>query len=206
MVLEVETTLLQKLGDQEKIIEKINTEPVVEVTGTAEHQPVETESKKHKVKTEILCNLKKFIGLYQGTDPKRRDKLPKIRPNLKTKERIDIINKEMINLLEESDSISKTQCLIYCGALTVIQHMGIKIQKQTLRTERKDPRWKIRLETNIKQIRRKLTKICASDKGNLSAKDVKRILKVKNIKGGDKNYNEKLAVFNPWVVTCEVVA
>ena len=79
----------------------------------------------------------------------RKDNLPALRnvPKKKLLEETAKIDKVWSNF--KTHSITKTNELLYAGAVVVTNRFGVKIDKVALR---KEPMWKTRLQNNIKEL------------------------------------------------------
>ena len=79
----------------------------------------------------------------------RKDNLPALRnvPKNKLLEETAKIDKVWSNF--KTHSITKTNELLYAGAVVVTNRFGVKIDKVALR---KEPMWKRRLQNNIKEL------------------------------------------------------
>ena len=64
-------------------------------------------------------------------------------------------------------SITKTNELFYAGVLVVIKRLGVKIDKVA---GRKEPMWKRRLQNKIKELRKDLSQLEASEDKDIRKK------------------------------------
>ena len=88
----------------------------------------------------------------------RKDKLQALRnvPKKKLLEETARVDKVLSKF--KTHSITKTNELLYAGALVVINRLGVKIDKVT---GRKEPMWKRRLQNKIKELRKELSQLKA---------------------------------------------
>ena len=93
----------------------------------------------------------------------RKDKLPALRNVPKKKLLKETAKVDKVLSKFKTHSIAKTNELFYAGAFVVTNRLGVKIDKVA---ERKEPRWKRRLQNKIKELRKDVSQLEASkDKG-----------------------------------------
>ena len=103
----------------------------------------------------------------------RKDKLPALRnvPKKKLLEETAEVDKVLSKF--KTYSIAKTNELFYAGAFVVTNKLGMKIDKVA---GRKEPMWKRRLQSNIKELRKDLSQLEASkDKGVSNSRHWERL-------------------------------
>ena len=110
----------------------------------------------------------------------RKDKLPALR-NVSTKKLLEETAKvgKVLNKFK-THSITKTNELFYAGAVAVTNRLGVKIDKVA---GRKEPMWKRRLQNKIKELRKDLSQLKASeDKGISNFRHWKRSERKYNVR------------------------
>ena len=80
----------------------------------------------------------------------RKDKLTALRNVLKKKLLEENTKVDKVLSKSKTHSITKTNELLYAGAVVVTNRLGVKIDKVTWR---KEPMWKRRLQNKIKELK-----------------------------------------------------
>ena len=99
------------------------------------------------------------IEIAEMTERGRKDKLPALKtvPNNKLLEEAAKVDKVLSKF--KTHSITKTNELFYAGAFVVTNRLRVKIDKVA---GRKEPMWKRRLQNKIKELRKDLSQLEAS--------------------------------------------
>ena len=95
----------------------------------------------------------------------RKDKLPALKYVPKKKLLEETAKADKVLSKFKTNSITKTNELFYAGAVVVTNRLGVKIDKVA---GRKEPMWKRRLQSNIKELRKDLSQIEASKDKDIS--------------------------------------
>ena len=95
----------------------------------------------------------------------RKDKLPALKYVPKKKLLEETAKADKVLSKFKTHSITKTNELFYAGAVVVTNRLGVKIDKVA---GRKEPMWKRRLQSNIKELRKDLSQIEASKDKDIS--------------------------------------
>ena len=100
-----------------------------------------------------------LIEIAELIERGRKDKVPALRnvPKKKLLEETAKVDKVFSKF--KMHSITKTNELLYAGAVVVTNRFGVKIDKEAWR---KEPVWKRRLENKIKLLRKDLSQVEAS--------------------------------------------
>ena len=95
----------------------------------------------------------------------RKDRLPALRnvPRKKLLEETAKVDKVLSKF--KTHSITKTNELLYVGAVVVTNRLGVKIDKVA---GRKEPTWKRRLQNKIKELKKDLSQLEASKNKDIS--------------------------------------
>ncbi|KAJ0173906.1 hypothetical protein K1T71_010052 [Dendrolimus kikuchii] len=111
---------------------------------------------------------------YTYTDPTSRAYIPKQKTSKNLAKIIDYINRITLkeNITSDTDFF-KFQTIIYCAAWTAAKVNGTRITLQTrtdIQRKKKDykPKWQIRLEMKLKDIRKKIGRLTQFIQGNRS--------------------------------------
>lgn len=168
-----------------------NSEDQVENLNTTLNDNNNTE------KIKIINAFETNLIQYGDILPERRPRLPKIKPNKKTKLCMDTLNEALPLYLKHEDTLERTHAVVYNAALTAIQHMGVQsITNENLKRREYQPKWKKRIENKINTHRSILSKINEWERGNNSKKlkkEVKKYLRSNNIAVGEPTYKNKIA-------------
>ena len=95
----------------------------------------------------------------------RKDMLPALRNVLKKKLLEETAKVDKVLSKFKTHSITKTNELFYAGAVVVTNRLGVKIDKVA---GRKEPMRKKRLQNKIKELRKDLSQLEASEDKNIS--------------------------------------
>ena len=95
----------------------------------------------------------------------RKDKLPALKYVPKKKLLEETAKADKVLSKFKTHSVTKTNELFYAGAVVVTNRLGVKIDKVA---GRKEPMWKRRLQSNIKELRKDLSQIEASKDKDIS--------------------------------------
>ncbi|XP_031332121.1 uncharacterized protein LOC116162618 [Photinus pyralis] len=110
--------------------------------------------------TEMETN----IALWTGTDPTKRETLPKLIFKKETKQLINLMNHNIISqYVTEDSNLEELHLVTYAAAKTVLACNG-QFTKQTVNlkltsTKQKKPKWQQRIETKINKLRRDIGRI-----------------------------------------------
>lgn len=109
-----------------------------------------------------LEELHKALAEFDGTDPARRPRLPKLRTNKNTNNIINSFNVLLKDFVAERNTLEKLHALIYCAAVAVLRSHKQQVyilKSSTNRSISKKAPWQRRLEIEIEDIRREMGRI-----------------------------------------------
>ena len=87
-------------------------------------------------------------------DMKERDSLPKIRKDKKAKEMIRLANKVVREIKQmQQMNIDELNELVYATSAVLTERKGIKLKKKKIKSKKKQPAWKERIERDIQKKR-----------------------------------------------------
>ena len=109
------------------------------------------------------------IGIAEVIERGRKDKLPALRIVLNKKLLEETAKVDKILSKFKTYSVTKTNELLYAGAVVVTNRLGVKIDKVA---ERKEPMRKRRLQNKIKELRRDLSQLEASKDRGIIISDI----------------------------------
>lgn len=119
------------------------------------------------------------LSYWQGTDPNLRNPIPKLifKPN--TSEIISTTNTLIQKYLTPKSTLEDIHAIIYAAAVTIIKHNGQKITQQMGKSKIKHkPKWQIRIESKIENLRKDIGHMTQHLNGNKSKKIKKSITKI----------------------------
>ena len=139
----------------------------------AELPPIENDL--ITLREEILCKLTKLLNTPKLCLPSLQTV-----PYNKFKKKLCDINKVLCTI--PTWSLSELHHLMYCAALTIVEHCGVAIQPSQATPPSGPPAWKSRLLSNIKQLQGDLSRFCSFKKGHLHRRStISKLFKRYNI-------------------------
>ncbi|XP_064076354.1 uncharacterized protein LOC135194637 [Vanessa tameamea] len=131
---------------------------------------------------ELKNLLETALTKFQGTDPKTRPKLPRLKESKLLHDLIYTFNTHILPTFFSLDSdLLHLHTLIYCSALVIITKLGYKIKTGNIedssiqKKKSHKPAWEHRLENDIKKLRADIGRLTQYLKGNRSKKVVKKV-------------------------------
>ena len=120
-----------------------------------------------------------------------RDRLPALRKVNRKKLKAEVKKVNQVLKKMAPEGITNTNDLIYAGAVVVTEELGVRNEKGT---KPKEPLWKRRLTTQVKEMRRDLSRVTALLHGRMLKEHHKRELerKYKIAEIGLKHVSEDL--------------
>lgn len=145
-------------------------------------QVVQDKQPINEINTEaLIASFEANLSKYNGTDPTSRPALPKIKTSRYLTYLIRIFNKDILPIrLNSIETITDTHTLIYCTALTIAEHLNIKIYNRSNSNSYKKPAWQIRLEKDIEDLRKDIGRLTQYKSGNNSKKLCKKVKEILN--------------------------
>lgn len=103
-------------------------------------------------------SLQKYILLYQGMDPQKRPRIPKLRTNKNTKSIICNVNKALSETLKNCKDISYLHDHVYAAAVSVLElhQQKIYIANNNNSNVKRQPAWENRLQLKVEQTRKEI--------------------------------------------------
>lgn len=133
----------------------------------------------------VTTEFSRALAEFDGTDPTRRPKLPKLRTSKTTNNIIAAVNTLLQERSRNCGSLEQLHLLVYCGAVTVLRSHNQQVRRP--KSEYSDnnksvkPWWQRRIEGAIDNIRRelsRLTEFCKNPQPSRRLKNhVKKIFK-----------------------------
>ncbi|CAK1589159.1 unnamed protein product [Parnassius mnemosyne] len=143
-----------------------------------------------------------LLNKYKYVDPTTRPSIPKQKTSKKLARIVHYINQSLLPVHIPPDSDFHTiQNAIYCGAATVSIYNGYKIMDQennASRRKKRIPKWQMRLEDRISNLRVKIGRLTEYINGNTSTKLKREIEKIRaayRIHSLHEHENKELAHF-----------
>lgn len=135
--------------------------------------------------TELEANLMK----WDGSDPTRRPPLPKLKFNRQTQQLLFTMNEILPKHLEENSDINRIHTLIYAAATSVLTCNKQELIRPFDRKSNlvRKPKWQIRLERKIYNIRKDIGRMMEYMRGNRTTKVTNR---TKHFMKGDEQPHE----------------
>lgn len=126
----------------------------------------EKDERKEALREALETNLAK----WNGSDPTKRESLPKLQIDRETRKNITVINEILLDYVDNTESLEQLHTLIYCAALTIVLQNKKKIHKETVDHTNRKPKWQIRIEKRIDTLRRNIGKMTQYVGGNRARK------------------------------------
>ena len=120
-------------------------------------------------KSAIEAMFSKFHSDFSNTPPTQRPFIPKQKCSKKFCAIVDFINLTLLpKHLKTDNNFDTLHTLLYCSALTAAVHNGLEIKPDQvpIQGKRNIPRWQMRLEERIKDLRVKIGRITEYVNGN----------------------------------------
>ncbi|XP_030745482.1 uncharacterized protein LOC115874472 [Sitophilus oryzae] len=151
-----------------------------------------TEDENVPAVNELHSQFEENCLKYEGIPLQLRDKIPKIKYNVKTLQTVRLVNNILAQKLPSSSNLEETCHLIYSAAITVCNATGCSTSHRISREIKTDsnPPWKRRLESKIMKLREVIGPI-NSYAQNPAGSSVRLRHRVNNMaKAHDLNINE----------------
>nr|XP_054775458.1 protein PFC0760c-like [Lytechinus pictus] len=119
----------------------------------------------------LLSALRSNFEYVKGISISDRPQIPKIDTRCcTTRSVIDKVDKMLEKVQSSPSSLLEINCLIWAGAKTVTEHMGLKLHSSNHSTnhKKKAPEWKKRLQTKIAELHKDVAQLGEVDKGKTS--------------------------------------
>nr|XP_054768424.1 uncharacterized protein LOC129276003 [Lytechinus pictus] len=124
----------------------------------------------------LLSALRSNLEYVKGISISDRPHIPKIDTRCcTTRSVIDKVDKMLEKVQSSPSSLLEINCLIWAGAKTVTEYMGLKLHSSNHSTnhKKKAPEWKKRLQTKIAELHKDVAQLGEVDKGNIKSNRMK---------------------------------
>nr|XP_026490718.1 uncharacterized protein LOC113396867 [Vanessa tameamea] len=132
------------------------------------------------INNDIEQTFKQAIEYYSNINPTNRSLIPKQKSSKKLAKIINYINEKILpEHINKETEFKSIQTIICCAAWTAAKLNGAKIQiphiERSNQNQERKPKWQIRLERKIKDLRRKIGRLTQYMNGNRSRKLTKHV-------------------------------
>lgn len=158
---------------------KATTPPILQLSRTPQIQTprIRNTNSNNTIDEEIQANITKWTGI----NPENRPQLPKLIYKKDTFTIIFTVNAQLENYLYNTDTLEDIHLLVYAAATTVLkQNKQLTQNKTNHKTKQAKPKWKIRLENKINNIRKHIGRLTQYCKGNHSKPIIKYLAHIIN--------------------------
>ncbi|XP_045474049.1 uncharacterized protein LOC123680280 [Harmonia axyridis] len=127
---------------------------------TLTHQETDVNNETSQKRSKIQQIFESNLQMYTRISPQERPQIPRLKGSRKILESVQSVNDIIGTILSSQSNLEETTDYVYAGAITVCEVNKIRL-RSTEPTPRREttPPWKIRLETKIKNIRKKIGKL-----------------------------------------------
>ncbi|XP_045482177.1 uncharacterized protein LOC123686207 [Harmonia axyridis] len=127
---------------------------------TLTHQETDVNNETSQKRSKIQQIFESNFQMYTRISPQERPQIPRLKGSRKILESVQNVNDIIGTILSSQSNLDETTDCVYAGAITVCEVNKIRL-RSTESTPRREttPPWKIRLETKIKNIRKKIGKL-----------------------------------------------
>ncbi|KAL0871314.1 hypothetical protein ABMA27_005059 [Loxostege sticticalis] len=164
------------------------------ISGTDEHitsiinldstPQINTETSNLEINHTINSTFTEALQYFKSTNPTSRSYIPKQRSSKKLAIIVNYIDKKILTEhIDENTTYDTLQTILYCAAWTAAKVNGAKLSLPPRDTsiyshKKHKPKWQIRLESKIEDLRAKIGRLTQYINGSRSRKLVKHVNKI----------------------------